>query len=190
MIGTFGQVPEGRMTLIETAADAETIAPADPGQPRLPDPDHAFGRRHRRDRRHPARAASPRSRGRAARTSATRPRTARRRSRRSPARCDAMLVIGSPNSSNSLRLVEVAEREGAQGAAGRPRRRHRFRLAGGRAHARHHRRRLGARSCWSARWSTALGRALRGHRGAGRGRRGADGLQAARRPRSRVTRRA
>jgi 4-hydroxy-3-methylbut-2-enyl diphosphate reductase len=28
------------------------------------------------------------------------------------AACDAMLVIGAPNSSNSLRLVEVAEREG------------------------------------------------------------------------------
>jgi 4-hydroxy-3-methylbut-2-enyl diphosphate reductase len=26
--------------------------------------------------------------------------------------CDLMLVVGSPNSSNSLRLVEVAEREG------------------------------------------------------------------------------
>eukprot|EP01035_Chromulina_nebulosa_P044654 gene44655-60472_t len=29
-------------------------------------------------------------------------------------RCDAMLVIGAPNSSNSLRLVEVAEREGTR----------------------------------------------------------------------------
>src|SRR5690606_39872238 len=28
------------------------------------------------------------------------------------ARCDAMLVIGAPNSSNSLRLVEVAKRAG------------------------------------------------------------------------------
>ena len=28
------------------------------------------------------------------------------------ARCDLLLVIGAPNSSNSLRLVEVAEREG------------------------------------------------------------------------------
>lgn len=28
------------------------------------------------------------------------------------AACDAMLVIGAPNSSNSVRLVEVAEREG------------------------------------------------------------------------------
>src|SRR5688500_324840 len=30
VIGTFGQVPEGRMTLIETAADAGRVAPADP----------------------------------------------------------------------------------------------------------------------------------------------------------------
>ncbi|MGG6494740.1 UNVERIFIED_CONTAM: 4-hydroxy-3-methylbut-2-enyl diphosphate reductase, partial [Bacteroidetes bacterium 56_B9] len=30
------------------------------------------------------------------------------------ASCDAMLVIGAPNSSNSLRLVEVAEREGTR----------------------------------------------------------------------------
>src|SRR5205085_7890979 len=29
-------------------------------------------------------------------------------------RCDAVLVIGSPKSSNSLRLVEVAEREGTR----------------------------------------------------------------------------
>ena len=28
------------------------------------------------------------------------------------AQCDALYVIGAPNSSNSLRLVEVAEREG------------------------------------------------------------------------------
>src|SRR5919112_1086931 len=30
VIGTFGQVPEGSMTLVETAADAQLIAPADP----------------------------------------------------------------------------------------------------------------------------------------------------------------
>ena len=29
-------------------------------------------------------------------------------------RCDALYVIGAPNSSNSLRLVEVAEREGTR----------------------------------------------------------------------------
>jgi 4-hydroxy-3-methylbut-2-enyl diphosphate reductase len=33
-------------------------------------------------------------------------------------RCDRVLVIGAPNSSNSMRLVEVAERFGkAQGSA-------------------------------------------------------------------------
>ena len=85
VIGTFGQVPEGRMTLIETAADAESVAPADPDSARLPDPDHALGRRHGGDRRHPRAPLPRRSRGRAARTSAMRPRTARRRSRRSPA---------------------------------------------------------------------------------------------------------
>ena len=46
------------------------------------------------------------------RTSATPPRTARRRSRQIAAECDLVLVIGAPNSSNSLRLVEVAERCG------------------------------------------------------------------------------
>ena len=63
---------------------------------------------------HPAR--------RAARTFATRPPTARRRSRRSPRECERMLVIGAPNSSNSLRLAEVAERDGRAGAADRARR--------------------------------------------------------------------
>src|SRR5580765_448188 len=30
VVGTFGQVPDGRMTLIETVADAESVAPANP----------------------------------------------------------------------------------------------------------------------------------------------------------------
>ncbi len=32
VIGTMGQLPDGAMTLIETVADAETFAPADPGR--------------------------------------------------------------------------------------------------------------------------------------------------------------
>ena len=83
VIGTFGQVPEGAMTLVETAADAERSSPADPGQSRLPDPDHAVGRRHGRDRRDPAAPLSRRSARPRARTFATRPPIARRRSRRS-----------------------------------------------------------------------------------------------------------
>ena len=88
------------------------------------------------------------------RTSATPPRTARRRSRRSRRRATLVLVIGAPNSSNSLRLVEVAERAGHARAADPARRRHRLRLA----------RRRRARSasppaprpprCWCAKWST------------------------------------
>src|SRR3546814_15308329 len=31
VIGTFGQVPPGSMTLVETVADAEALVPADPG---------------------------------------------------------------------------------------------------------------------------------------------------------------
>jgi len=113
VIGTFGQVPEGRMTLVETAADAETIAPADPEslafltQTTLSVDDTAEIVGILR-RRFPS-IQGPRSedicyatanRQGAVKTIAS--------------RCDALLVIGSPNSSNSLRLVEVAEREGTK----------------------------------------------------------------------------
>ena len=47
-------------------------------------------------------------------TSATRPRTASSRSRRSPATADLLIVVGSGNSSNSVRLVEVALEAGAK----------------------------------------------------------------------------
>jgi hypothetical protein len=57
-----------------------------------------------------------------------------------------VLVIGSPKSSNSLRLVEVAVRVRHLRDADPARRRHRFRLVRWRAHAGYHRRRLGARS--------------------------------------------
>ena len=60
-------------------------------------------------------------------------------------RCDALIVVGAPNSSNSLRLVEVA-RTGRlpQGAAGAARRRHPVGGVRRHRHARHHRRRFGA----------------------------------------------
>jgi 4-hydroxy-3-methylbut-2-enyl diphosphate reductase len=113
VVGTFGQVPEGRMTLIETAADAERIAPADPDslafltQTTLSVDDTAEIVAMLK-RRFPA-IQGPRSEdicyatsNRQAAVKAIAP------------RCEAMLVIGAPNSSNSLRLVEVAEREGAK----------------------------------------------------------------------------
>jgi 4-hydroxy-3-methylbut-2-enyl diphosphate reductase len=113
VIGTFGQVPEGRMTLIEDAADAETVAPPSAGplafltqttlsvddtreivsilQRRFPD------------------IAAPRSEDICYATS-NRQAAVKAIARR----CDAVLVIGAPNSSNSLRLVEVAERQGTR----------------------------------------------------------------------------
>jgi 4-hydroxy-3-methylbut-2-enyl diphosphate reductase len=113
VLGTFGQVPEGRMMLVETAADAERIAPADPErlafltQTTLSVDDTAEIVAILR-RRFPS-IHAPRSEdicyatsNRQAAVKAIAP------------RCDAVLVIGAPNSSNSLRLVEVAEREGTR----------------------------------------------------------------------------
>lgn len=111
VIGTFGQVPEGAMTLVETVADAESLQPSDCNnlafltqttlsvddtadivaalQRRFPDivgpkgEDICYATSNRQ-------AAVKAIAG----------------------RCDLVLVIGAPNSSNSLRLVEVAERSG------------------------------------------------------------------------------
>lgn len=111
VIGTFGQVPDGAMTLVETAEDAESIEVADPGniafltQTTLSVDDTA-------DivavlqRRFPE-IKAPRGEDICYATS----------NRQAAVKaiadhCDAMLVIGATNSSNSLRLVEVAERQG------------------------------------------------------------------------------
>jgi 4-hydroxy-3-methylbut-2-en-1-yl diphosphate reductase len=113
VIGTFGQVPEGRMTLIETIADAETVQPADPDrlafltQTTLSVDDTAAivaVLRHRFPR-----IEAPRREDICYATS-----NRQAAVKAIAGRCDAMLVIGAPNSSNSLRLVEVAEREGAR----------------------------------------------------------------------------
>ena len=102
------------------------------------------------------------------------------------ARCDAMLVIGAPNSSNSLRLVEVAEREGTKARlVGRGADIDFAWLEGVRT--------LGITAGASApellvrEVVDALAERFAVTRGAGRRRRGADGLQASRGPRSRVT---
>ncbi|MBF6601673.1 MAG: 4-hydroxy-3-methylbut-2-enyl diphosphate reductase [Sphingorhabdus sp.] len=111
VIGTFGQVDDGMMTLVETLEDVAALAPADPTklafltqttlsvddtraivealQARFPDivgpkgEDICYATSNRQD------AVKDIAKS-----------------------CDLMLVIGAPNSSNSLRLVEVAQREG------------------------------------------------------------------------------
>lgn len=113
VVGTFGQVPDGSMTLIETEDDARAIQPADPAklgyltqttlsvddtaaiiailEARFPD------------------IVAPKGEDICYATSN------RQTAVKAMAQeCDAVLVIGAPNSSNSLRLVECAERAGAK----------------------------------------------------------------------------
>lgn len=112
VIGTFGQVPEGQMTLVETLDDVAALEPEKPEalafltqttlsvddthaivaalQARFPDivgpkgEDICYATSNRQDAVKKIAQA-----------------------------CQLVLVIGAPNSSNSLRLVEVAERGGA-----------------------------------------------------------------------------
>ncbi|MGN6277845.1 MAG: 4-hydroxy-3-methylbut-2-enyl diphosphate reductase [Sphingomonas sp.] len=111
VIGTFGQVPDGTMSLIETVADAESFAPADPGnlafltQTTLSVDDTAEIVAMLQ-RRFPA-IQAPRGEDICYATS-----NRQAAVKAIASSCDAVVVIGAPNSSNSLRLVEVAEREG------------------------------------------------------------------------------
>ena len=113
VIGTFGQVPDGVMTLIESVEDAETVAPP----PELPlayltqttlSVDDTVEIIDVLRRRFPA-IAVPRSEDICYATS-----NRQAAVKAIAGRCDAMIVIGAPNSSNSLRLVEVAQRHGTR----------------------------------------------------------------------------
>ncbi|WP_294130412.1 4-hydroxy-3-methylbut-2-enyl diphosphate reductase [Sphingobium sp.] len=111
VIGTFGQVPDGTMTLIETVEDAQAFTPADPAnlafltQTTLSVDDTAAIVATLLER-FPS-IVAPKGEDICYATSN------RQTSVKAIApRCDALYVIGAPNSSNSLRLVEVAEREG------------------------------------------------------------------------------
>ncbi len=112
VIGTFGQVPAGQMTLVETVEDAEAIAPADPErlafltQTTLSVDDTAEILAVLK-RRFPL-IQAPRSEDICYATS-----NRQGAVKAIAGRCDKLLVIGAANSSNSLRLVEVAERSGA-----------------------------------------------------------------------------
>ncbi len=111
VIGTLGQVPEGEITLVETVADVESLAfPADAPlafltQTTLSVDDTAAVVAALRAR-YPQ-IAGPKAEDICYATS----------NRQAAVKeiaplCDLVLVIGAPNSSNSVRLVEVAERCG------------------------------------------------------------------------------
>lgn len=112
VIGTIGQVPEGSISLIETIEDAKTYQPADPDrlafltQTTLSVDDTAEIIACLK-RRFPT-IQGPRGEDICYATS-----NRQAAVKAIASRCDLMLVIGAPNSSNSLRLVEVALREGS-----------------------------------------------------------------------------
>ncbi|MFG1360286.1 4-hydroxy-3-methylbut-2-enyl diphosphate reductase [Xanthobacter pseudotagetidis] len=116
VVGTMGQLPEGAITLVETAEDARAITPADPEnlayatqttlalddtaeivailRARFP----AMAEPHKEDicyattnRQEAVKKVAP--------------------------KVDAMIVVGAPNSSNSQRLREAAERAGCARSA-------------------------------------------------------------------------
>jgi 4-hydroxy-3-methylbut-2-enyl diphosphate reductase len=112
VVGTFGQVPPGTMTLVETVEDVAMLDPNDPEnlsfltQTTLSVDDTAQIVTALQ-LRFPS-ILSPRSEDICYATSN------RQAAVKSIApSCDRLLVIGAPNSSNSLRLAEVAERSGA-----------------------------------------------------------------------------
>jgi len=112
VIGTFGQVPPGSMTLVETAADVAGLDVPDPTnlafltQTTLSVDDTALVVEALKARFPDIRV--PRSEDICYATS-----NRQAAVKAIAGECDRMLVIGAPNSSNSLRLAEVAERLGA-----------------------------------------------------------------------------
>ncbi len=115
VIGTMGQLPPGTVTLLETIADAGQFQPRDPArlayitQTTLSVDDTAEIISVLR-KRFPDLTGPPRedicyaTSNRQAAVKAI------------AARCDVLLVLGAPNSSNSMRLVEVAARAGCKKA--------------------------------------------------------------------------
>jgi 4-hydroxy-3-methylbut-2-enyl diphosphate reductase len=111
VVGTMGQLPEGAISLVETAADAETFVPRDPArlafvtQTTLSVDDTAAIVAVLRRRF--TTIAGPHKEDICYAT------TNRQEAvKRVAPEVEAMIVVGSPNSSNSVRLVEVARRAG------------------------------------------------------------------------------
>jgi 4-hydroxy-3-methylbut-2-enyl diphosphate reductase len=111
VIGTLGQLPEGAMTLVESVDDVAALVPPDPGmlafltQTTL-SVDDTRDIVTALEHRFPA-IQGPRGEDICYATS-----NRQQAVKAIAGQCDRMIVIGAPNSSNSLRLVEVAERLG------------------------------------------------------------------------------
>jgi 4-hydroxy-3-methylbut-2-enyl diphosphate reductase len=111
VVGTTGQLPPGAVYLIETIADALAFTPKDPGKLAVITQttlsvDDTKEILDTLKARFPA-LAVPRKDDICYATTNRQDAV-----KRIAPKCDRMIVVGSPNSSNSLRLVEVAERAG------------------------------------------------------------------------------
>ena len=128
--GTMGEAPE-RIVLVQSEQDVDELEVEDPRAHRLHHPDDARGRRNDARSSRVCASASRASSG--PRTDDICYATTNRQAavKQMAGSCDLMLVIGSRNSSNSVRLVEVARdcgteaylidnaRRGARGVARR-----------------------------------------------------------------------
>ncbi|MDP2619814.1 MAG: 4-hydroxy-3-methylbut-2-enyl diphosphate reductase [Hyphomicrobiales bacterium] len=115
VVGTMGQLPRGAATLVETVADARAFEPKDPArlayltQTTLSVDDTAEIVAVPTER-FPALLTAPQDD-----ICYATPNRQEAVTRIAP-RCDAMIVVGAPNSSNSQRLKEVAARAGCRKA--------------------------------------------------------------------------
>jgi 4-hydroxy-3-methylbut-2-enyl diphosphate reductase len=116
VVGTMGQLPPGAVTLVETADDARAFTPVDPKrlayltQTTL-SVDDAKEIVAVLKERFPAIRSAPKDDICYATTNR------QEAVKRVAPQCDAMIVVGAPNSSNSQRLKEVAARAGCRHAA-------------------------------------------------------------------------
>ncbi|MBT3070486.1 4-hydroxy-3-methylbut-2-enyl diphosphate reductase [Rhodomicrobium sp. Az07] len=111
VIGTLGQLPEGAVTLIEQVKDVENFEPRDPSklayitQTTLSIDDTV-------EMISALKARFPLIQGPAKEDICYATTNRQRAVKAIASKCDAILVVGAPNSSNSKRLVEVAVRAG------------------------------------------------------------------------------
>ena len=113
VIGTLGQVPEGMITLVETVADIATL-PFDTESPLSFLTQTTLSVDDTAEIVAALRARFPQVKGPRAEDICYATSNRQKAVKAIASECDMMLVVGAPNSSNSLRLVEVAERCGAK----------------------------------------------------------------------------
>jgi 4-hydroxy-3-methylbut-2-enyl diphosphate reductase len=115
VIGTMGQVPEGAVRLIESIADAEAFEPRDPNRLAYTT-QTTLSIDDTRDILAALKRRFPQMAGPAREDICYATSNRQDAVKQIAKRCDALIVVGAPNSSNSQRLVETARRQGCERA--------------------------------------------------------------------------